>query len=321
MALTSPRTVFVVNPHAANGETGRTWPQIRARAREVLGTFEERHTTGAGDATRLTRESLRQGAKRIVAVGGDGTLNEVINGFFLEEAPLDEEAVLGFLPNGTGCDVTRTLPLPTALGPSLETLREGFVRRIDLGRIRFSDPAGESRVRYFHNIASAGLGGEVVARVNRTSKACGPFLSFIWGTLVTLFVYRGNRVRLSLDDGAVETMPILHIAVANGRYHGGGMLVAPGALPDDGLFEVTIIGTMPLPLTLWHLPKLYRGGIDKVRRVSLRRARKVLLASEERVLLDVDGEQPGTLPAEISILPKALKMVLQRVADRDNPPR
>ena len=311
MALKYAKTAFVVNPHAGNGETGREWPRIHARARDVLGVFDAHLTQGPGDATRITRERLREGVDRIVCVGGDGTLNEVINGFFDEHGPLSGEAVLGFLPNGTGCDFSRTIPIPTGLGPSLETVRAGFVRTIDLGRIRFQDHSGQTRSRYFHNIASFGLGGEVVDRVNRTSKACGPFLSFIGGTLKSLFSYAGKRVRLQLDGGEPETTAILNIAVANGRYHGGGMLVAPDALPDDGLFHVTVIGMMPLPLVLWHLPKLYLGGIDKIRQVSRRTAGKVIATSEQCVLLDVDGEQPGVLPAELTIVPGALKLIMQ----------
>ena len=310
------KTVFVVNPQAGNGETGRAWPRIRARARELLGGFEEHLTRGPGHATSLTRERLREGADRIIGVGGDGTLNEVINGFFDGERPLSREAVLGFLPNGTGCDFARTLPIPAGLDPALAAIGANFIQAIDLGRVRFQDHAGQTGFRYFHNIASAGLGGEVVDRVNRTSKACGPFLSFIWGTLKSLAVYEGKRVRLCLDGGEPEEVAILNLAVANGRYHGGGMLVAPDAVPDDGLFQVTVIGMMPLPLILWHLPKLYLGGIRKIRQVSLRTAVRVTAASGQRVLLDVDGEQPGVLPAEWSILPGALRMVLKGPAGR-----
>lgn len=310
------KTVFVVNPQAGNGSTGREWPRIKTRARELLGAFEETLTRGPGDATAITQERLRAGADRIICVGGDGTLNEVINGFFAGDLPLSREAVLGFLPNGTGCDFSRTIPIPAGLDPSLVTIRENFIRTIDLGRIRFQDHTGRTRSRYFHNIASFGLGGEVVDRVNRTSKACGPFLSFIWGTLKTLFSYEGKMVRLSLDGGEPESVTILHIAVANGRYHGGGMLVAPDARTDDGLLEVTVIGIMPLPQVLWHLPKLYLGGIEKIRQVSRRKAVKVVADSGQRVLLDVDGEQPGVLPAEVTILPGGLKMIVQNPSGR-----
>ncbi len=309
--LYSGKTVFVVNPHSGNGATGKEWPRIRKMAGDLLGPFETCLTEGPGDATWMTRERLLQGADLIVCVGGDGTLNEVVNGFFDDRGAVRKDAVLGFVPNGTGCDFRRSVPILSGIRASLETIREGHVQKIDLGRIRFRDHHGETATRYFHNIASFGLGGEVVDRVNRTSKACGPFVTFIWGTLVSLFLYGKKRIRLKVDDGDEQTVDVLNIAVANGRYHGGGMLVAPDAATDDGLFHVTVIGAMILPLVFWHLPKLYTGKIKSIRQVSMQTGRRVTAASEQRVLLDIDGEQPGTLPAEVEIVPAALNIILK----------
>jgi YegS/Rv2252/BmrU family lipid kinase len=244
-------------------------------------------------------------------VGGDGTLNEVVNGFFDETGSIRKDAFLGFVPNGTGCDFSRSVPIPSGVRASLETIREGHVRKIDLGRIRFRNHQGGTTTRYFHNIASFGLGGEVVDRVNRTSKARGPFFSFIWGTIVSLFTYEKKRIRLTVDDGDERTVDVFNIAVANGRFHGGGMLVAPDAVTDDGLFQVTVIGAMILPLVFWHLPKLYTGKIKSIRQVSMQTGRRVTAASEQRVLLDIDGEQPGTLPAEMEIVPEAISIILK----------
>jgi YegS/Rv2252/BmrU family lipid kinase len=312
--LSSFKTVFVVNPHAGNGATGKEWPRIKAMAGQRLGPFETCLTGGPGDATRMTRERILAGVERVVCVGGDGTLNEVVNGFLDENGPLRKDILLGFVPNGTGCDFCRTMPIPTGMEASLDAIRAGRIRTIDLGRIRHPDHAGLTRTRYFHNIASFGLGGEVVARVNRTSKAFGPFITFIWGTLVSLFAYGKKRIRIQVDDGTERTLDVLNVAVANGRYHGGGMLVAPDAVTDDGLFHVTIIGAMALPLVFWHLPKLYTGKIGRIPQVSMLTARRVLASSEQRVLLDIDGEQPGTLPAELSIVPGALRMIIGKSA-------
>jgi diacylglycerol kinase (ATP) len=311
VALNSGKTVFVVNPHAGNGLTGKEWPRIGKMAADLLGPFETCLTRGPGDATRMTREHLLKGADRIVCVGGDGTLNEVINGYFDEAGAVLRDAALGFLPNGTGCDFCRTVPIPSEIEASLQTIREGYVHRIDLGRLRFRDHQGGTAIRYFHNIASFGLGGEVVDRVNRTSKAFGPFMTFIWGTLVSLFLYGQKRICLKVDDRDEGTIDVLNIAVANGRYHGGGMLVAPDAATDDGIFHVTVIGAMSLPLVLWHIPKLYTGKIKTIRQVSIQTGQRVTAYSEQRVLLDIDGEQPGILPAEMEIVPGALSMILK----------
>jgi YegS/Rv2252/BmrU family lipid kinase len=308
--LSSDRTAFIVNPSSGNGSTGREWHRIEAMARERLGAFETCMTTEPGDATHLTRRKLLDGCNRVVCVGGDGTLNEVVNGFMDESGPIRPEAVLGFLPNGTGCDFCRTVCKNTGLENSLDMICAGHIRPIDLGRLQYRDHRGRTCIRYFHNITSFGLGGEVVDRVNHTSKACGPFLSFIWATLVGIFVYGKKHVRFCVDDGVPQDVTILNIAVANGQYHGGGMQVAPDARVDDGMFHVTVIGNLSLPEIFWHLPKLYNGKIKKIKKVSTLTGRKVVATSEQTVLLDVDGEQPGRLPVEIEIVPAAIRMIM-----------
>jgi YegS/Rv2252/BmrU family lipid kinase len=308
--LVAEKTVFIVNPSSGNGSTGREWPRLEAAARRRLGVFETLVTAGPGDATRLTRRKVLDGCDRVVCVGGDGTLNEVVNGFMDESGPLRPDTLLGFLPNGTGCDFCRTLCKSKGLEQSLDVIHAGRVRRIDLGRLRFRDHAGGAGIRYFHNITSFGLGGEVVERVNRTSKACGPFLSFIWATILGIFAYDKKSVRLRVDDGPPLDVTILNIAVANGQYHGGGMLVAPDALVDDGLFHIAVIGDLSLPEIFWHLPKLYNGKIKEIKKVFTLKGRKVVAVSDQAVLLDVDGEQPGRLPVTIDIVPAAIPMLL-----------
>ena len=307
--LDSRRTVFIVNPHSGNGSTGRGWQRVEGMARQVLGSFETYMTSGPGDATRLARQNLLEGCARIICVGGDGTLNEVVNGFMDEGGPIRPDALLGFVPNGTGCDFVRTIPLDRNLEKSLNIIRGGHVRTIDLGRLRYQDHQGRQATRYFHNITSFGLGGEVDDRVNRTSKVCGPFLSFIWATLLSIFVYGKKRIHLRVDDDFEKDVIIWNIAVANGRYHGGGMCVAPDALVDDGLFHVTVIGDLTLPEVFWNLPKLYNGKIKTIQQVFTLTAKRVIAESEQTVLLDVDGEQPGRLPVVIDMVPGALKMI------------
>ncbi len=303
------KTAFIVNPHAGNGATCMEWPRIQAFARDRLGPFEEHLTTGPGDATRAAAEQLRRGVERIICVGGDGTLNEVVNGLVGEDGVIPAGVVVGFIPNGTGCDFVRTNPIPRKIGDCLSLIKEGRTRCLDLGRLTFRNHCGETAVCYFHNIASFGIGGEVVARVNRTSKAFGPFASFMWGTLLSLVLYGTKRVRLRIDDGPETECSAWNIAVANGRYHGGGMCVAPDAMTDDGLLHVTVIGDLRLPEVFWHLPKLYCKRIGAIKKVRMATCRKIEASSGERVLLDVDGEQPGTLPARFEVVPAAMNII------------
>jgi diacylglycerol kinase (ATP) len=310
--VTYKKTVFIVNPYSGNGATGKEWPSIEAKARKRLGPFDVLMTSTPGDATILARQSLKSGADRIICIGGDGTLNEVINGFMDDNGPTNRDAVLGFLPNGTGCDFVRTVPIRKNINDALDTIYEGIVHEIDLGRVRYLDKQGKTAIRYFDNIASFGLGGEVVDRVNHTSKALGPFICFLWSTIVALLLFGKKKICFTVDDGPEQEAICWNIAVANGQYHGGGMQVAPDATVDDGLFHITVIGDLNLAQVFWHLPKLYTGKINAIKQVSITTGKKVSARSDQRVLIDMDGEQPGYLPADIDIVPAALKLITGR---------
>jgi diacylglycerol kinase (ATP) len=302
-------TTFIVNPHAGNGSTGTKWPRIEALARDKLGNFASYITTCGGDGKRFALEALASGAEIIICVGGDGTLNEVVNGIMTHGGSEEHDIVIGFVPNGTGCDFIRTVPIPGAIEMAVDLIAERPVRKIDAGRITFAHPKGNDRHYFFHNIASFGLGGEVARRVNRTTKAFGPFLSFLWATLISIFLYGKKKVRLIVDGEFDREYHIWNVAVANGQYHGGGMWVAPGAVIDDGLFNVTVIGDLTLPEIFMNLPKLYSGKITEIDKVVTLTGRRVEVFSDQHVLLEVDGEQPGTIPVVIDVIPDALNII------------
>lgn len=305
-------TVFIVNPHSGNGSTGREWPKIKAMAQDRIGHFTYRLTSRPGEATHIARSSILKGAELIVCVGGDGTLNEVINGFINEDGFIHQDTLLGFIPNGTGCDFIKTVPIPDTIEDSLNTIRDGHFSRIDLGRLCYRNHKNKECIRYFHNITSFGLGGEVVERVNRTSKMFGPFISFIWATLLTIMIYGKKDVRFKIDDGDDQKATIWNIAVANGQYHGGGMHVAPKAKIDDGLFHITVIGDMSLAAVFWHLPKLYNGKILNIKEIKFLTGKKIEAYSDQPVSLDVDGEQPGHLPISIDMIPSAIRVITRK---------
>jgi len=300
---------FIVNPNSANGATGRQWPTIGLRAKDRLGLFETLVTIGPGDATRLTRQAVLSGAEIVVCVGGDGTLNEVINGLINEKGSLESNVLLGYIPRGTGCDLAKSLSVPLNLERALDNIVSRRNRKIDLGKLTYRDHRGRESYRYFHNVLSFGLGGEVDARVNRTSKICGGFLSFIWATLISILRFNKKQVQLRVDDFFDEDVTIWNVAVANGQYHGGGMRVAPGAEINDGLFQVTVIGDLSIPEVLWNLPRLYNGKIYKQKKITKLIGRRVVASSTQVVLLDMDGEQPGRLPVVIEMVPSALSII------------
>ncbi len=297
-----------MNPNAGGGSTGERWPKIAALARDRLGPFDAYVTASSGDAQAFAKEAVMKGASTVVCVGGDGTLNEVVNGLMGVEA--HQRAVLGFIPNGTGCDFIKSVPIPRDPQEAIQRIRQRRVRTIDLGKLVFLNHAGRRAVRYFHNVTSFGLGGEVDERVNRTSKRFGPFLSFIWATLISILVYGKKRVYLKVDDTYEGEVSVWNVAVANGQYHGGGMWVAPGASVDDGSFDVTVVGDLSLAGVFRNLPNLYNGKILQVKKIFGLRGRTIFASSDQRVLLDVDGEQPGTLPVAIDVVPAALNLIV-----------
>ncbi|MFQ5485143.1 MAG: diacylglycerol/lipid kinase family protein [Desulfobacterales bacterium] len=307
--MSSSDLAFIVNPAAGNGSTQSVWSSIEAIARDRLGLFETYFTTGPGTAVSLTKKAVSKEVRRLVSVGGDGTLNEVINGLMEIDDTLRSDLVLGVVPNGTGCDLIKTVSIPTDINEAVDLIAAARYKTIDLGRLFYLDHHGDENCRYFHNITSFGLGGEVVERVNRTTKMFGPFFSFLWSTLVSIFLYGKKKVHLRVGDGFARECIIWNVAVANGQYHGGGMWVAPDAAVDDGLFDVTVIGDLRLFEVFLNLPKLYNGKIKEVDKVITLTGKKVEASSDQKVLLDVDGEQLGTLPAIFDIQPGALKII------------
>ena len=308
---TASETVFIINPQAGNGSTGESWPRLSDMIRNRLGRFGAIHTGAPGDAALAAHRALQDGCRRIVCVGGDGTLGEVVNGFMAAAPDARRSAELGFIPNGTGCDFVRTVPIPRELEQAVDIVVSGHSRPIDIGRLWLRDRGSRPVYRYFHNIASFGLGGEVCARVNHASKALGPFLSFLWATVVALLRYGKRRVTYRVDDGRLHSAIVWNLVVANGRFHGGGMQVAPDALIDDGLFHMVVIGDLSFSEVCRHLPKLYMGRINDIDKVQVWTGCRIEAASSQRVLLEVDGEQPGVLPAIAEVVPGAINVIMK----------
>lgn len=270
---------------------------------------EPRFTEGPGHATQLVREGLAGGHRLVVAVGGDGTVNEAVNGFFAPDgSPLQPGAEFGVICRGTGCDFIKSHGIPKREDLALERILRGSSRSIDLGRVRFEKPSGQPQSRIFCNIAEAGLGGAVVERVNRSSKRLGGFASFLLGTLATFATYRNSPMTLEVDDSAPETLVASNLVVGLGRYFGGGMCILPEARVDDGYFDVLVMEDLSRLELFTNIARVYRGSHLSHAKIRHLRARELRVTSSAPLLLDVDGEQPGLTPATFSLLPGALRL-------------
>ena len=308
-SIEKPTTLVVVNPASAGGRTGRRWPRLQAALDAAGVVYDVPLTTAPRDATIATRQALAGGYARIVACGGDGTLNEVVNGCFAPDGTaLNRDAVIGLLPSGTGGDFRRTIGLPTDPTALARVLRANHTRRIDAGRITYDSTT--TPPTQFINIADCGVGGEVVARVNRSNSKGGGLRGtavFLGISLRALTTFGGRPVRLTLD-GKPLVLEIQNIVIANGRYFGGGMRIAPSAELDDGWFDVIVLPSLGKVRTLAAMPSVYRGAHVKQPGVLVKRARIVRVEplDNRALLFDIEGEQIGIAPATLTCLPGAL---------------
>ncbi len=300
---------LVVNPRSAAGRTGRHFDRIARAVRSAIGDFECAFTRAPGDASRLAREAVAGGGKLVIAVGGDGTASEVVDGITFGR-PRDPDALFGFIPRGTGGDLRRTLGLPQDLDAAARALASRKDVVCDLGRIELVGPGGEPQVRHFVNVAGFGVSGVVSGEVNRGLKLGDGKLSFMIASAKALIRWSDQAVRWRADEGPWVEERVTSLSVCNGRFFGGGMQVAPDARIDDGLFDVVVWSGFGIGDFIMKKRMLYDGTHVKLPNTRVLRARTVEAEpiGDDAVLLDVDGEQPGRLPARISILPGALRV-------------
>jgi YegS/Rv2252/BmrU family lipid kinase len=299
--------LIILNPKSGRGLSEQQWASKASIIRNSLGPFECRFTTKPNDATRMAQEEAAAGRKLIVAMGGDGTISEVANGILQSGTA----AVLGVLPGGTGGDFRRTLDVPGNLAEAARKLRSGKTRLMDAGRLSFVLPDGSRANRYFVNTASFGMSGRVAGHANRSAKTFGGTVTYAAATVRTLFSYDYPDVHLQWDDQPPCSIKIITVCVANGPSFGGGMRIAPHAKLNDGIFDMVIIGDLTAAQVLLNSYRLYTGSFLGIKNVALVNVKKVTAApvnQNEEVLLEVDGETPGRLPATIEILPGALRI-------------
>ena len=298
---------FLVNPASANGSTGRRWPEIARRAADAGLVGDAWLSERPGHIAELVERAAGDGTGLLVAVGGDGTVNEAVNGLMRLREPGRELPELAVLPRGTGTDFVRTFRIPTRLDDALAVARDGKPREIDAGRVEFRAWNGSDATAFFCNVASAGMSGAVAQRANTTSKAMGGKASFLWATLAVFGRWKPTEVEVEVD-GERRARLMYDVIVANCRYLAGGMHMTPEAEPDDGLFDVLLIGDITKRDLALTLPKVYRGTHLPHPKAELLRGRSVSVRSPAPLPIELDGEQPGTTPVRFEVVPKALRL-------------
>jgi YegS/Rv2252/BmrU family lipid kinase len=304
--VSGQRSLFIVNPVAAGGKTARVWPEIEKELRSLGLDFDHRLTEAPNHATELAREGLQRGYEMVVAVGGDGTVNEVINGL-VPPGSDKASAVLGVVITGRGSDLARTVGIPSDYGEACARLAGERTMTVDLGVVQFHHE-GEAHQRYFVNVGGGGFDGEVAHRANRAPNFMGGTIPYLTSLVTSLLTYRNKAIELIIDDREPIRKVVNSVVVANCQFFGGGMRVAPDADPNDGLFDVIVIGDIDKVEFLMTVPKVYDGTHITHPQVDTYRARHVEVRSDSPLLLQVEGEVCGHTPLIFEIIPAALQI-------------
>ncbi len=303
----------ILNPVAGGGRLKRSWPEVSAILSHHFGDVETCETQAAGDAARLALEFAGSGKNLVIAAGGDGTASEAADGLLKSTAAGGADVELGLLPCGTGIDLARSLGLESDPETVVKRMARSQGVRVDAGRVLYVDDNGELARRHFINIAGLGMSGATDRAVNadkRKGRMSGKTV-FLWRTVIEFLRYRFQDVRITIDDGTPIEARIALVAVANGKYFGGGMMIAPDAEIDDGLFDIVILRAANKLKLILDLRLLYGGNHRDHKAITILRGRKVLVEpladlASNCALVDIDGESPGRIPAAFEILPKAL---------------
>ncbi len=307
--MAGPKVRVILNPTAAAGSALGKVGDIEAALRRYDLVHEIVLTRTRGHATELTRAAAADGVEIVAIAGGDGTVNEVMQAYVTPEGTPIAGPDLALIPCGAGGDFKRTLGMSSALDEAVARIRHGARKPVDLGILRYVAHGGGDAVRAFVNMASFGLTGQVVALANETPKWLGGRASFFAGTLRAMAEYKNASVRLKVDGAAWHEGPVATVAIANGRYFGGGLMIAPHADPADGRFEVVMLGDLSRRELLGLTAKIYRGAhlaADGVRVASGVSVEAEAVHPWATVLVDVDGEQPGKLPLRATLAKGAL---------------
>lgn len=297
----------IVNPVAGAGRTGRLWPQIMGLFKGHGLRFEHDITEAPGHAIELAKNAARKGYEMVISVGGDGTINEIVNGLYA--AGNIGDALLGIISTGTGGDYIRTIGIPRRYEDACRRFLQPKKRTVDLGIVEYASN-GHRAERIFVNFAGMGFDAEIVRRTTQQFKALGSMPSYLLGTLTTLLSYVNRDISI-IVDGQAEDRRVCTVIMNNGKYGGGGMFTAPHADLSDGLLDVLIVGNLSKPDLLRSLPRIYKGTHLTHPKVTMKKAKEIeVRCLGGRMHLQADGELLGEVPARFRILPSALNVIV-----------
>jgi YegS/Rv2252/BmrU family lipid kinase len=298
----------IVNPvSGANKEQRKSRQIINHLVNQGL-NVEVRLTYDRGSAINIAKEGVEEGFRNIAIIGGDGTLNEVVNGVFHQQAVKTTDVKIAMFSLGTGNDFIRTMQIPKNFEDATDILLQGKTKIIDAGLIRYHTD-GKPQVRYFINVCGMAFDGAVTEHANSSKGAIGK-MAYLKSVVATLFKYEPTKTKVLVDDKVVADELIYCINVGNCKYSGGGMRMVPDALPDDGLFDITVLRPLPNLKALMNLYRLFDGSIYKLEETTHLRGKKVAVFSEPPICAEAEGEYLGNSPFELEIIPAAISVIV-----------
>lgn len=300
---------IIVNPKAGNGRTLKIMPQTELLIKEMEGfEFAFHYTQGKMDATAIARTLIKSGAELIVAAGGDGTVNEVINGFFDENGIINPDCKFGILRCGTGQGTALSLKIPSQLKDQLSLLASPFTSCVDICKISFYDFNESYRERYFISESQVGIGSAIAADVHNGYKFLGGKLAFGIVSLKHALTFKPQQLTISVDDKRLFSGDFIGVAVGNGSLTAGGMQLTPGAKPDDGFFNILIIHQMGFFSRMSNFAKIYSGSHIRSPMFTYTTGKNLRIDTGIKIILSADGEVLGKTPCSIAMIPAALKV-------------
>lgn len=301
--------LVIVNPNAGIGKAKKDWVHISGLLSRRGFDYLVRFTEGPLHATDLVAEHIGKGFRKIIVVGGDGTMNEAVNGIFKQKSVPTTAISLGMISVGTGNDWGRTFNIPRDYEKAIAVLKKEHSMLQDAGTVSYYD-SDQKQERYFINMAGLGFDGLVAQKTNADKlKGKSNPLLYLVNLLSSLFTFKSCGTRVVVDGQEVKDK-IFSISIGIGKYNGGGMQQAPDAKPDDGLFDITLIKNMTKLSVIANVNRLYNGTIKKHKQVEGLVGKNVIIESDKPILLETDGESLGHSPFEFNIVPQSIRVVV-----------
>lgn len=315
MSSMNEKWLVVVNPKAAVGKCEKDWPEIQQILQEEKIDFDAYLTEYQGHAIELTRNLITEkGYQKVISVGGDGTNNEIINGIFTQQRFPTTEITMGVIPVGTGNDWRRTFGMSVDYHENIKIIKEGLVYPHDIGKVTYYNH-GDPQVRYFLNAAGTGLDEAVCKSTNALKmQGKGGAARYMLSVAQCLWKFNRMHIQLEVDGKLVLDDEILSLSVGNGKFNGGGMMMMPEAVPNDGLFNITAIRKVSMVKFAANVNNIYDGSfVKKLKEVSTYTGSNIRIVSipAHSLLLETEGETMTNSPFDFEMLKQSIKMKIK----------